>query len=111
MNPATGRPDCRVAWRTVNTSTNPPTYTESPQSLPQCDPSYSLTNPPPDQVGDCWQLASDAKKCPLNGQIINVLRTAKEVAQGPIPAGTKVEMQCLTCTDRIAGVEPVAGCN
>ena len=99
------QPDCRVVYRTPEPDPKDATktvYKESPISLPECDPSYSLTNPPPDgdpPAGDCWRLTPDTNKCPVNGQLITVLRTASEIKKGPLPAGTKVGMQCRTCTD------------
>ena len=74
------QPDCRVVYRTPKPDPADPTmviYDESPASLPQCDPSYSLTNPPPDSVGDCWKLDNDPSKCPMsyNNQVVTVLRT------------------------------------
>ncbi len=115
-NPATGQPDCRVAYSVPGPDpTNPSNlvYTESPTSLPQCDRSYSLSNPPPDSFGDCWMLTTGSNKCPnaYNGQLITVLRTAKEIAAGPLKVGTNVNMECTTCTDFVdQNGRPLPGC-
>jgi hypothetical protein len=116
---ASGNPDCRVAYRKPTTpdAKNPSAivWVEDPKGLPMCDPNakYSTTNPPPDSVGDCWMLTTDMKKCPdaYNGQLITVLRTATEIATGPLPPGTKVGMQCRTCTDfKDPNGNPLPGC-
>jgi hypothetical protein len=116
INPATGRPDCRVAYSVPGQDPKDPNsliYTERPDSLPQCDPSYSVSNPPPDSFGDCWMLTTGSSKCPdaYNGQEVTVLRTAKELAVGPLTTGTKINMQCTTCTDFVdQNGKPLPGC-
>ena len=112
------QPDCRVVYRKPGPNPADPTmtiYLESPTSLPQCDPSYTLANPPPDSVGDCWRLDSDKTKCPMeyNNQVITVLRTASDIAAGPLPAGTSISMQCRTCPNSIANSALVSasGCD
>ncbi|MBN2574180.1 MAG: VWA domain-containing protein [Deltaproteobacteria bacterium] len=91
--------DCRVVWRTPYPDPKDPTkvlYQEDPNSLPQCEPGATSGNVPE----DCWQLTTDDVKCPVNGQLINVLRTAAHIAESKqLPPGTKVGMQCRTCTD------------
>jgi hypothetical protein len=74
--------------------------------MPKCDPSNSVANPP--TGGDCWRLTIDATrlKCPGNGQLIEVLRTADEIAAGPLVENTKVDMQCSTCTDDTSKLSP-----
>jgi len=93
------QPDCRVVWRTPQQDPNDPTkviYFENPNSLPQCPDGSTQGN----VQTDCWQLTNNTDKCPINGQLINVLRTAAEIAAEPqLTAGTKVGMQCRTCTD------------
>ncbi len=82
-------------------------YQENPDSLPQCDAGAT-----PDTISsDCWQLTNDTVKCPGLGQLVNVLRTRAEINAGPLAAGTKIGMQCLTCTDPIPGLPPIDGCN
>jgi hypothetical protein len=102
--------DCRVVWRTPTTDANgKTTWVESPTSLPQCETGATSDNIP----GDCWRLTKDTTKCPVNGQLIQVLRTKAEIAKDPqIPPGTKISMQCRTCTDVIATAtdESQAGC-
>jgi hypothetical protein len=92
--------DCRVVWRkpVVDPKTQAVTYDESPTSLPQCAAGSTSGN----VDKDCWQLTSDKNKCPVNGQLINVLRTKQEIADKPqLDPGTKVGMQCRTCTDPV----------
>jgi hypothetical protein len=103
--------DCRVVFRNPKPDKADPTkitYEESPTSMPQCPPNAvqgSVTE-------DCWQLTSDKVKCEVNGQLIQVLRTKDEIAKDPtIPAGTKVGMQCRTCTDPIKGFPVATGCD
>jgi hypothetical protein len=109
------QPDCRVVYRKPvpdPTSSTGLKYEESPTSLPQCDPSYSTKNPPPGTV-DCWKLDSDPAKCPksFNNQLITVLRTAANIAAGPLTPGTSVSMQCRTCTDFVdQNGNPLPGC-
>jgi hypothetical protein len=89
------QPDCRVVYRvpTLDPQTQQLTFAENPQSLPVCQPGAT-----PDTVtSDCWQLVSDPTRCPTNGQLISVVRTAAEIAAGPLAEGTKIGMQCWTC--------------
>jgi len=89
--------DCRVVYRVpqADPATGKVTYTESPQSLPICPAGAT-----PDTISaDCWKLVIDNTKCPDNGQLISVVRTAAEIADGPLTAGTKIAMQCWTCPD------------
>ena len=91
------QPDCRVVYRVPQTdaTTGKVTYTESFQSLPMCSPGAT----PDTLTSDCWQLAIDKTKCPVNGQLISVVRTAAEITNGPLTAGTKIGIQCWTCPD------------
>jgi hypothetical protein len=95
------QPDCRVVYRTPTPNANDPNkidMVESPHSLPRCPEGATSGNV--DQ--DCWQLTINKEKCPDGlGQWINVLRTKDEIAAGPLTPGTKVGMQCRTCTDEI----------
>ena len=91
------QPDCRVVYRLpqIDSTTGKVTYTESSQSLPMCPAGAT-----PDTVtADCWKLVIDTAKCPVNGQVISVVRTAAEIADGPLAGGTKIAMQCWTCPD------------
>jgi len=91
------QPDCRVVFRVpqADATTGQVTYVESPQSLPLCPAGAT-----PDTIAsDCWQLIIDSTKCPVSGQLIHVLRTAAEIADGPLPAGSKLGMQCWACAD------------
>jgi hypothetical protein len=101
------QPDCRVAYRTPQADPKDPTritYVENPNSLPACPAGASAGN----VATDCWQLANDLDKCPVNGQFLQVLRTAAEMAAGPLTPGTKVAMQCRTCPAQSGVVVP--GC-
>lgn len=89
--------DCRMVYRVsvADPTTGKLTYTESPQSLPICPlgaTSDTIT-------ADCWKLSIDKSKCPVNGQLFKVLRTAAEIADAPLEPGTKIAMQCWTCPD------------
>ena len=82
-------------------------YQEDPISMPQCAAGSAQGN----VLKDCWQLTTDMTKCPINGQLIQVLRTAQEIKDLPqLLPGTKVGMQCRTCTDPIPGAPTVPGC-
>ncbi len=95
--------DCRVVFRNpVVGKDGKITYTEDSKSMPKCPD--GATNGKVDP--HCWQLTIDKKKCPINGQLIQVLRTADEVAAGPLTPGTKVGMQCRTCPDDISMLSP-----
>jgi hypothetical protein len=102
--------DCRVVWRKpVTNDKGQVTWEESPTSLPQCEPGATSDNIP----SDCWRLTRDKTKCPVNGQLIEVLRTRAEIdKQRQLDPGTKISMQCRTCTDVIATAtdESQAGC-
>ena len=91
------QPDCRVVWRTPVVDPTDPTkiiYQENPNSLPVCPAGSSMGN----VSEDCWQLVSDTSKCPVNGQLVQVFRTAAEIAANPqLPTGTKLGMQCRGC--------------
>ena len=91
--------DCRVAYRYQQTDDGGSItgYTEDPASLRKCE--AGETNSHLNHDTDCWQLSIDKAKCTTNGQLIQVLRTADEVAQGPLKEGTKVGMQCHTCPE------------
>ena len=91
------QPDCRVVYGMPQTdsTTGKVTYSESSQSLPMCPPGAT-----PDTItSDCWQLVIDNTKCPVAGQLMTVVRTAAEIADGPLAGGTKIGLQCWTCPD------------
>jgi hypothetical protein len=96
--------DCRAVYRVPqgDFSTGPVTYIES-QSLPPCPPGAT-----PDTIAeDCWQLVDDPQKCEADGRLINFMRTAAEIDDGPLAEGTKLGIQCWTC----AGLTSTPGCN
>ena len=92
--------DCRVVYRTpqADAKTGQTTYVENPQSLPMCSPGAS----PEGITSDCWQITYDTAKCPSTGQLISVVRTAAEIASGPLAEGTKTGVQCWTCPDLVS---------
>ena len=100
------QPECRVVWRTPVLDAKDPTkviYQESPSSMPQCPAGATQDN----VSEDCWQLISDPTKCPVKGQLLQVLRTAQEITANPtVPAGTKIGMRCLTCPDGATNLDP-----
>jgi hypothetical protein len=95
--------DCRVVYRRPETdaTTGKIVYKEDALSMPKC--AQGATNGNVEK--DCWQLSIDKTKCPVNGQLITVLRTAKEIADGPLTEGTKVGMQCRTCPDDLTALD------
>jgi len=111
VSPTTGLPDCRVAYRYLDdANASVATYTEDPVGLKPCNPGDTI-----DTIQtDCWQLLTgQTDKCPTayNGQLINVLRTRAEINAGALPVGTKVGMQCRTCTDFLdQNGNPLQGC-
>jgi hypothetical protein len=103
------QPDCRVVLGIPYQDPSNPNnilYNESPNPMPQCP--AGATNGSVTQ--DCWQLASDTVWCPINGQLVNLLRTADEVAQGPLEPGTRIQMQCEICP-AASSPDQAAGCN
>jgi hypothetical protein len=91
------QPECRVTWRIPQPDPKDPTkviYVESAESLPQCEPGATMGN----VAMDCWQLMSDANRCPVHGQLLSVLRTAQEIKAKPIlDPGTKLHANCHVC--------------
>ncbi len=106
VNTAGLQPDCRVVFRTPYpdpSNSNRVLYKEDPNSMPEC--LAGSTNGNVQQ--DCWQLSTNLDKCPINGQLISVLRTSQEVKDKPqLDPGTMVGMQCRTCTDDIPSSDP-----
>jgi hypothetical protein len=88
---------CRAVFRLpqADATTGKVTYTESSPPLPMCPAGAT----PETITADCWKVIIDNVKCPVAGQLINVVRTAAEIADGPLEGGTKFEMQCWTCPD------------
>ena len=98
------QPDCRVVYQTLDANGF---YQESSSSLSEC-----VVGATSDTISsDCWQLLNDTTKCPGLGQLINVLRTRAELNKGPLATGTKIAVQCLSCTDPIPGEPLIAGCD
>jgi hypothetical protein len=102
--------DCRVAYRVpVIEPSGMLRYDESALGLPQC-PANAVNG---NVSTDCWQLTSDETRCPqsFSGQLVNVLRTAQEISDGPLTAGTLLSMQCRTCPVADPGAVVDPGCN
>jgi hypothetical protein len=94
-------PDCRVFLQTpmVDGKSKAIIYQDAGQP-PKCPPGAT-----PDTVAsDCWELVSDLATCPVRGQLVNLVRPSAEVAAGPLPEGTRLAMQCRTCTDGVSAV-------
>jgi hypothetical protein len=91
------QPLCRVVYRIPTTlpgNAGAIAYEES-APLPMCPADAT----PQNVASDCWQLVYDTAKCPRNGQVLTVVRTAAEIAAGPLTEGTKIGMSCWTCPD------------
>jgi len=91
------QPDCLVVFRTPQQDPSDPTkvvYVDNPIHLPACPAGSTSGN----VATDCWLLANDTSRCPISGQMVNVLRTAAEIAAAPqLAPGTKLRMQCHVC--------------
>jgi hypothetical protein len=98
--------DCWAVYRFPNLSGPSVVYVESTASMPQCQ--AGATNGA--VAMDCWQLTADPVLCPGNGQRVSVLRTQDEVKDGPLPAGTKLRLQCRTCPAMTPASSVPAGC-
>jgi hypothetical protein len=98
------QPSCDLRIRTPTVDPSLPDriiYVESASSLPEC-PAGSING---NVAEDCWQLDNDLNRCPINGQLVKLLRTAKEIADGPLAPGTQLHLRCRTCEGGF-----VAGC-
>jgi hypothetical protein len=107
-NAAGLQPNCRVVYSTPQVDPRDPTkviYVDSPSSLPTCPAGATSGN----VSGDCWQLTNDTAKCPVTGVLVQVLRTAQEVASGPLTPGTQIRMQCEICP-ATSSADPIEGC-
>ena len=91
------QPECQVTWRLPEVDPMDPSqiiWVESPVSMPQCEPGATSGN----VAMDCWQLVTDFSKWPMNGQLINVLRTAQEIQAKPrLDPGTRLHGKCHIC--------------
>jgi hypothetical protein len=93
--------DCRAVYRVpqLDPATGLVAYMESPRSLPPCPPDAT----PQTIAEDCWQLVDDHSKCWQYGHLVNFMRTAAEIDNGPLAEGTKLGIQCWTCADSTSG--------
>jgi hypothetical protein len=100
-----GMHDCRVAYSRPSTDPKNPANVEDPNGMPEC-----ATGQTTNVSENCWYLAQDTGKCPINGQLVQIARSAADKTQygDQLPAGTKVDMQCRTCTDFMTP-DPVTG--
>jgi hypothetical protein len=108
--------DCRVVYRHPKEDPADKTkiiFIEDPTSMLQCDPSKDDNSQP---AYPCWKLVNDKTKCKVNGQLINIVRAPAE-RNTPLDPGTKVSMQCRTCTGfqsvnpATGNLEELPGCN
>jgi hypothetical protein len=107
-DPNTGMHDCRVAYSRPSTDPKNPANVEDPNGMPECAAGQT-TN----VSANCWYLAQDTTKCPANGQLVLIARSADDIKNNGVqlPAGTKVDMQCRTCTDFVDQTgKPLSGC-
>jgi hypothetical protein len=97
--------DCRVVYRVpqINEKTKQLEYIENSTSLPQCGDGAT----PENIDNDCWYLTRDKVKCETNGQLIQVMRTRESInKKKQLDPGTKIAMQCRTCTDPVEVKNP-----
>ncbi len=104
-DPTTGQADCRVAYSRPQPDG---TFVEDPVGMPECAAGQTIN-----VSTNCWYLVNDTTKCPVNGQIIEIARSAADITQygQQLPAGTKVHIQCTTCPDFTnQNGKPLTGC-
>jgi hypothetical protein len=89
------QPDCRVvvSTPTVDPSDSSKLIFQDSPALPMC-PSGSSNGA---VANTCWQLTLDKSVCPGSGQLVELLRSASDLASGPLPGGTRVRTQCRIC--------------
>jgi len=82
-------PDCKVNYLFPSGETSPP--------LVACP--AGVTTQSGSITQDCWFLVQNSPLCPTAplGQLIRTLRTNAEADAGPLPSGTLVQMECLSC--------------
>jgi hypothetical protein len=90
------QPDCRVVYRVPGAdSAGVVTYTEPTRSMPECPPDAT----PESVMADCWELTYDKVKCAASGQLVTVVRSAAEMADGLLEDGTQMIARCWVCPD------------
>jgi hypothetical protein len=89
------QPSCTVNYMIPTVDPNNTVILVESAPLPQC-PAGALNGT---VAQDCWQLTSDSNRCLINGQLVNTLRTANEIASVPLTPGTTIHMQCQVCDD------------
>ena len=89
------QPDCRVVLRTpfVDPSYAKTISYQESAPLPMCPTGASnglVTT-------TCWQLAGGSTRCPAGQSLVQLLRSASDIASGSLPVGTQMNMQCRLC--------------
>jgi hypothetical protein len=89
------QPDCSVvlSTRTVDPSDSSKLIFQDSSPLPMC-PAGSSNGA---VATACWQLTLDTTICPGSGQLVELLRSASDLASGSLPAGTILRAQCQIC--------------
>jgi hypothetical protein len=100
------QPDCRVAYAIPDPTTGIPT---EQAAMPQCQTNITDAAQP---TRPCWKLTYDTTQCPgmqgsNAGQLVNVV---KDPTAPQFPAGTKLDLECLTCPDVTSGTTVAPGC-
>jgi len=89
--------ECEVNWLLPRQDPQDPTrviYDVLSPSLSQCPDGATSNN----IADDCWYLTKDLGKCPVNGQVVQVLRTAEHIKDKTLlDPGTRVRMNCHVC--------------
>jgi len=97
IDPATPglQPDCSVVLSTptVDPSDSSKLIFQDSPALPMC-PAGSSNGA---VANTCWQLTFDSVVCLGSGQLVELVRSASDLASGSLPAGTRVRAQCRLC--------------
>ncbi len=106
-DPNSGKHDCRVAYTRPSADPNNPANVEDAVAMPECAAGQTINVPT-----NCWYLVNDTTKCPANGQMVQVARSANDISMWgqQLSAGTQLDMQCRICSTSPSAVQ-VAGCN
>ena len=81
--------DCTASYyRPVVDANGNMTFVADPSALPLC----ASNTPTPDT--DCYAIVTDPALCPGAQSRVDVRRTARELASGPLPEGTKIGFRC-----------------
>src|ERR1017187_38465 len=112
VDPNTGKHDCRVAYNRPSTDPNNPANVEDPFGMPECSAGPIDAGQTTNVSTNCWHLVQDIARCPANGQLVMVARSAVDIATygQQLPTGTQLDMQCRICSTSPSAVQ-VEGCN